>query len=666
MFAPPLSPAPSHRVPLRSPSPSPAKGQAGQIKNYVDQMSKPEQDKCSAAFARAAYVTSCPLSLFEHPLWQEAFHNIRPSFKPPKKDAMGGKLLDSEYDRVKMSADDKIKGATYLALASDGYSNDRGDGLLNFVVLTPEPVFYKTIDLKDKREDSVLVANEHKKVIEELGPQRVTLIVTDNVIYNVIAWNLIREWFPHIACVGCAAHSFNLLMTDLGKMKSLQKIVTMGKVLYKGVRRCRRALAFFKMEQKRLYTTSESLKLPSRTRFWGTVIFLESIVNNKSALQSTVLQATTDPNPRDPDEKQKFHLKRKLKTVALDEEYFWARIGDWIKVLKPIAHAIEYIESDSVLLSDVPQLFSEINVKTVKALEESQGLKKLSASVKTMIRDRKDFACKDVHFAANLVDPNYKGANLTPEEKIRGSEYIADLCDNLLMSQEEKQAVLSNLTEFRGDAGIWSKESVRNSYHNVSPALWWKTTCCGQPLAPIAVRLLMHPPHSASVERNWSCYGRVHTKLRNRLKNERVEKLVAIQMNMKYYLPHLVKTTAKVAKRRQVSLSDEMQHSEGEVVSVGADGETNDLEEVDLLDIIDETDEESDSEWEEESGDEDEEDQDVGAGLFDTDPEIGWRRGTTPPSATVPSRATKRGATNPIATTAPPEKSVRRSERHKN
>ncbi|XP_034255548.1 uncharacterized protein LOC117653772 [Thrips palmi] len=610
--------------------------------------------------------------MLEHPLWKDALQELRPAFNPPKKDVVGGRLLNAEYDTVMVGAAEKIKSATHLGIACDGYKNNNGDGLLNFVVLTPESVFYKTLELKDKREDSEFVAGELDKLIIELDPQKVVIIITDNVAYNVVAWEIIKAKYPHIETVGCSAHCLNLLMNDIGKLRSLVKLETMAKVLCKGIRGSRRALAFFKQEQKRLYQRPHSIKLPSATRFWGIVIMFESILENKSALQSTVLEATTDPHPKDPEEKKKFYLRRKVKNIALDDEYFFTRLAEWINALKPIAHAIEASESDSALLSDVPKYFCDIYEKSLGAMESS-GLKKLVPAVKKLINNRKSFACKAVHYAACLVDPRYKGAFLTPAEKIEGSEYIANLCDTLNYSQKEKEEVLGNLTEFRGNAGIWAMNSVANSYHGVHPALWWKTTCDDQPLTPIAVRLLTMPSASASVERNWSCYGRTHTKVRNRLQNVKTGKLVAIQMNLKYSLPrHLLKKSPK--KRPRSSSCPPAPTSGGEGEGNEAGLEVSDEEE-DFFDY--QTDEDSSgSEWEdcsdEDGEDENDEDDLISFPDVDGPGQEGQEDQPLQEEVRVPVPAANTGNTRKRSATAatpseqPPRKSSRVTRSSKN
>ena len=49
----------------------------------------------------------------------------------------------------------------------------------------------------------------------------------------------------------------------------------------------------------------------------------------------------------------------------------------------------------------------------------------------------------------------------------------------------------------------------------------------------MAVRLLSCPPSSAGLERTFSAFGLIHSKLRNRLSNERVMKLVRVYCHLR-------------------------------------------------------------------------------------------------------------------------------------
>jgi len=49
----------------------------------------------------------------------------------------------------------------------------------------------------------------------------------------------------------------------------------------------------------------------------------------------------------------------------------------------------------------------------------------------------------------------------------------------------------------------------------------------------LSCRVLSIPTSSAAAERNWSNFGFIHNKLRARLNNDRVKKLVALYQNLR-------------------------------------------------------------------------------------------------------------------------------------
>ena len=56
---------------------------------------------------------------------------------------------------------------------------------------------------------------ELKAVINDLGPQQVFALVTDNAANMKSAWSKVKESYSHITPIGCAAHALNLLLKDI-------------------------------------------------------------------------------------------------------------------------------------------------------------------------------------------------------------------------------------------------------------------------------------------------------------------------------------------------------------------------------------------------------------------------------------------------------------------
>jgi len=116
---------------------------------------------------------------------------------------------------------EKIQKSNVLTLVSDGWSNIRNDGIIGFVVCTPEPIFYKSVPMGSERHTGENIFKLHSNLIEELGPNKIFAVVTDNATNMKLAWQMIRAKYPHILTLGCAAHSFNLLFNDICSSESL-------------------------------------------------------------------------------------------------------------------------------------------------------------------------------------------------------------------------------------------------------------------------------------------------------------------------------------------------------------------------------------------------------------------------------------------------------------
>ena len=85
-----------------------------------------------------------------------------------------------------------IEKADCIAIISDGWLNVCGQGIINHVISNPQPVFYKSTDTRDNRHTG-LFADELKAVINNLRPQKVFALVTDNTANMKAAWSKVEE-----------------------------------------------------------------------------------------------------------------------------------------------------------------------------------------------------------------------------------------------------------------------------------------------------------------------------------------------------------------------------------------------------------------------------------------------------------------------------------------
>lgn len=484
-------------------------------------MSKKEQDLADEAFARAIYAGALPLSIFsENPLWNDAFNILRPSYKPPNLHSLRKPLLEAEYSRVMELAKEKVQHAQCLTVISDGWTNIRGDGIVNFILATPSPVFHKAIEPGENRETGEFIGEELLKVIYDVGNANVLLIVTDNAKNMQSAWNIVRAEFPHIFTIGCIAHGLSLLAKDIMKVPRLSKLRNEAKTIVKTIKNKRVVLAIFRKKQQEKYGNKlVTLKMPNPTRFAGDEILFNALKNNKSALQETMIS-------------EEVRIDETVRGLILDDG-FWHDITLAEELLKPIARGIKVLEGDAPNLSLVPRVLMDIKLQTINCLDKYSTVVN-SSTRNTMLKQlskRFEFCCKPVHKAAYYVDPRFRGEGLSDEDCLDCLEVIKQISDHLSLPTSE---VIANAALFKAKKGFYERTILWEvaNHPECDPVAWWQGLCEKQQMQPVASRLLSLIPSSSASERNFSTFQLIHSKKRNRLLGSRVEKLVAIRSNL--------------------------------------------------------------------------------------------------------------------------------------
>lgn len=434
-----------------------------------------------------------------------AFKSLRPAYNLPSSYAFSSFLLDNEYIRIKELVENKINESISLSLLSDGWTNIKGEGVINFIICTPRPVFYKSINPGTERETGQFICDKLSEIVEEIGSAKFFLIVTDNASNMRSAWEKVMVKYPHISCIGCAAHCLNLLLKDFMKVKELSSTSNKSKEICKYFKNHHVLYASFKSIQLEKYPKNEitTLKVPAETRFGSMFLNLNSLLKNKEAVQCTVIK-----------EELKAEIKQDLKRTILDDN-FWIKVNSIVKIMSPILTGIKVIESDRALLSEVPVIFQFIR-NNFKYLNLGDSV---ANSLETFVDERYRFSCYPIHYAANLLDPRFHGKYLKDDETLAAIEFISEKAGQLGL---DRGLVIANVAQYRTKTGFWNRTMLWDCVNHTHPVIWWQGLCTTQALTPIAARILSGVPSSAACERNWSAHSKIHTITRNRLASEKV------------------------------------------------------------------------------------------------------------------------------------------------
>jgi hypothetical protein len=201
----------------------------------------------------------------------------------------------------------------------------------------------------------------------------------------------------------------------------------------------------------------------------------------------------------------------------IHNENWWESITNLLKILDPINEAIKMSESDKANLHYVIPRWKRL----WKHLDQHQAIS-MEAFEKRFKRQT-----NDCHLMAYLLNPATVG-----DDEIPGYINWHERAYAFFVHRQiEPVSALKELNEFRGKTRrfypkLWCWELAKDA-----GVFWNSATTLAPTIGPIAIRLISTPATSVPSERAFSILNLVHTKLRNRLSIERVDKLQYIYIN---------------------------------------------------------------------------------------------------------------------------------------
>ena len=160
--------------------------------------------------------------------------------------------------------------------------------MINFIVMTPKPVFYKALYTKSNSHMADYIAVTVAAVIRETGEDKVVAVATDNARANQAAWSSLENTFrsTRLTCIGCAAHWLNLMSKGILKIVKFKDVLTHTIGMIK----------FFKNKHRPNYRLADAqrsiygaLVTPVETRWMSHHSALKSFIKSKTALQRVVI-----------------------------------------------------------------------------------------------------------------------------------------------------------------------------------------------------------------------------------------------------------------------------------------------------------------------------------------------------------------------------------------
>lgn len=510
----------SASIPVPSFSYLPSATPGGQfLIDSVDQRSQAFADEC---LARAVYATSSPFTLPDNIYWKQFFSMLRPAYCPPTREALSSHLLDCEYDRVQSQVHEAIGKADCVTIICSGWSNIKETGTIIYSVATPAPLFYKCTTTKEQTHTSTFIAEELKDIINEVGPQKVFAVVTDDAPEIMAAWAQVEEAFPHISAICCTSCGIQQLFDDTVATPSMRALWRRAEQVVRYVKERKILAETFRCWQTtkiRSHTANGTLTLPINSDWTGVVNMFNSLLEGQNCLQEMAVSPTLNVEAS---------IRARVQDAA-----FWKELSSSRNLLYLIGKYIDYMKREDAILSGVVDMFSQLRYHIGASLSESVLHSAEQKAVMASLDRCQEFCVKPIHAAAYMLDPKHVGQQTLSGEQINSAYYVISNLSHHLNLDEGK--VLGSFARFSAKQGLWKGAGIWSSCQHVSASTWWKGLCSSEPLSAVASAILQIPPTTGACERLRSRF--CNTKVQGSLSADRVQKLVAIQANLNLIEP---------------------------------------------------------------------------------------------------------------------------------
>ncbi|TXG64053.1 hypothetical protein EZV62_011047 [Acer yangbiense] len=284
----------------------------------------------------------------------EAIGRFGPSFKPPSQWQLREPFLKEEFESTKEALKKqeeswKIDGCTIM---TDAWTDRKRRSIMNLCVNCKEDTTF----LSSKESSDVAHTGEHifsyvLAAIEEVGPENVVQVVTDNASNNMAAAKMLKEKMPSIFWTSCATHTINLMLEGIGKLPRFKKTLDLAKSLTIFIYAHHITLALM-----RTFTRKRDIVRPKVTRFASAFLTLQSILEKKDRLKAMFTSSDWDKCKWSKSVKGKVAYSTVLSTV------FW-NVGE-------VAGTVEFIEPRRSGRNEVRDLEDEFESDN-EAVEEN-------------------------------------------------------------------------------------------------------------------------------------------------------------------------------------------------------------------------------------------------------------------------------------------------------
>ncbi|KAM0885564.1 hypothetical protein ACQ4PT_030256 [Festuca glaucescens] len=454
----------------------------------------------------------------------EAIGRFGKDLQGPSAYEMSGPFLQKRKKRVM----DTFKGhketweLTGCTVMTDAWTDRKSRGVMNLVVHSVHgALFLKSVDCSADKKDGRYIFDLVDQCIEDIGPENVVQVVTDNASVNIAASAMLKAKRPSIYWNGCAAHTIDLMLEDIGKLGPVDKTICQARQVTVFLYAHIRVLALMRS------TLNRDLVRSGVTRFATAYLNLRSLLDNKNGLQKLF---------RSEELHEMGYLKKAKGDKAqqvVKSESFWKRVNIAVNYFEPMANVLRRMDSDVPAMGFLYGCMLDAKKEILMRFNNDESRCK---TVLDIIDNRWDNRLKKpLHLAGYFLNPYYYYPNKVEIEKAGKFRAAVISCITTMIADDEEQdMMIEELKLYRAAKDSFGTDIAtrQRKNKNFDPASWWLNHgTCSPHLKNLAVKILSLTCSSSACERNFSAFEQVHAKKRSRLRSDRLNDLVFVRVN---------------------------------------------------------------------------------------------------------------------------------------
>jgi len=338
------------------------------------------------------------------------------------------------------------------SVMTDAWSDRKRRSIMNLCTNCADgSSFVSSKEMSDVSHTSEVIFELVDKAIEDIGPDDVVQVVTDNASNNMGAKKLLLEKRPNIFWTSCATHTINLMLQGIGNMPRFKKVIDQAKAIAIFVYGHTRTL-----ECLRHFTEGREIIRPGVTRFASAFLTLNSILEKKDQLRKMVVHNRWDTLK---DVKSK---KGKDATATILSPTFWKDVKLCLSVFEPLVKVLRLVDGD--VKPSMGFIYGEL-LKAKREIKEAYGNVQSRYNEVIAIIDKKMKGRLDspLHLTAYLLNPYYSYGNPSIFDDATITVGFMSCVETFYHHDEDKQdqAINTELDKFRNREGPFNKKLAK-------------------------------------------------------------------------------------------------------------------------------------------------------------------------------------------------------------